>query len=388
MKDLKLYIGIASVLLIIYLVAEYNRPVPINWAETLDRKDKIPFGTYILYNQLGDVFPGAEVETFREPIYNVINDHDIKSGNCIIVSDAISLPEVDYNKLCSYVRAGNDVFIASAYYAGKLSDSLKVDVQSELKGDTVKSYFTNWNLGGVQYAVDKRIGALYFRAYSNDAVVLGKNSLGHANFIKYKMGRGNLFLNANPLLFTNYSLLNRQGAAYASIALSHMKNSSNLIWDDYYLKGREDEGSPLYVLLRNSALRAALYISMFSLVIFVLYEMKRKQRVIPVVEPLKNSSLEFANTVGQVYYEQHDNNNIAQKIASYWLEQIRSKYRIGTAKLDEEFADVLAKRSGVAADLIKAIATQIGSINEGRILRDKELADFNNNIEQFYLQSK
>ncbi|MGN6569370.1 MAG: DUF4350 domain-containing protein [Flavipsychrobacter sp.] len=388
MKDLKIYIGIASVILLIYLVAEYNRPVPVSWAETLDRNDKIPFGTYILYNRLEDIFPGSERHTFREPIYNVVNDHELTHGSCIIICDAISLSEVDYNKLSSFVRKGNDVFIASSYFGKGLNDSLKVELQSELKNDTVKSYFTNNSLGSRQYGIDKRIGNLYFRSYSNEAIVLGKNSAGHVNYIAYKLGKGHLFLNANPLLFTNYSLLNEQGATYASIALSHVKNDGNLIWDDYYVKGREDESSPLRVLLRNNALRAALYISLFSLVLFVLYEMKRRQRVIPVIEPLKNTTLEFVTTVGQVYYEQRNNNNIAQKMATYWLEQIRSKYRVPTSKLDDEFVDILMKRSGVSEDLIKTIIEQIKVLNENSPMRDKELADLNNNIEQFYLQSK
>jgi hypothetical protein len=43
MKDFKIYIIIASVLLGIYLVAEYNKPKPTNWSPTLFYGDKIPF---------------------------------------------------------------------------------------------------------------------------------------------------------------------------------------------------------------------------------------------------------------------------------------------------------------------------------------------------------
>lgn len=388
MRDLKIYIGIASVLLLIYLVAEYNRPMPVNWAETLNRKDKIPYGTYILYNRIGDIFPGADVQTFREPIYNVVNDHGIAHASYLIICDAINISEVDYRKLCSFVKQGNDVFIASSYFGKYLSDSLKIDVQSELKNDTVKSYFTDSRLGNARYAIGKNAGNLYFRAYSNDAVVLGKNSSSHANFLKYKMGEGNLMLNANPLMFTNYSLLNKSGAAYASIALSYVRNDKNLIWDEYYINGREDEGSPLHVLLRNNALRAALYITLISLLIFVFYEMKRRQRVIPIIEPLRNTSLEFATTVGQVYYEQRDNSNIAQKLAAYLLEQIRSKYRLSTNKLDEAFTAMLVKRSGVEDELAEEIVMQIKQAQEGKVQKDQDLAAFNRNIEQFYLQSK
>ncbi len=52
MKDFKLYLSVAIVLLIVYLVAQYNKPAPINWQPTLYYKDKIPFGSYILYKEL------------------------------------------------------------------------------------------------------------------------------------------------------------------------------------------------------------------------------------------------------------------------------------------------------------------------------------------------
>ena len=35
--------------LCIYLVAQYNKPSPINWQPTLYYQDKIPFGTYVLH---------------------------------------------------------------------------------------------------------------------------------------------------------------------------------------------------------------------------------------------------------------------------------------------------------------------------------------------------
>ena len=92
----------------------------------------------------------------------------------------------------------------------------------------------------------------------------------------------------------NYSLLQDMGAAYSSIALSYVKNSSNLYWDQYYTRGREGAESPMRVFLQNYSLRWAFYIAVFSLLLFVLYEMKRRQRIIPIIPPLNNTTVEFA----------------------------------------------------------------------------------------------
>ncbi|MEO6632641.1 MAG: DUF4350 domain-containing protein, partial [Mucilaginibacter sp.] len=72
MKSLKVYLVAGAVILIIYLTAQFNRPKAVDWRETLNSKDKIPFGTYILSKRLPDIFPGVHITTYRQPIYNVI----------------------------------------------------------------------------------------------------------------------------------------------------------------------------------------------------------------------------------------------------------------------------------------------------------------------------
>jgi hypothetical protein len=52
MKDLKIYIFLASILLVFYVVAQYNKPKPTDWSLTLVNTDKIPFGTYVLFNRI------------------------------------------------------------------------------------------------------------------------------------------------------------------------------------------------------------------------------------------------------------------------------------------------------------------------------------------------
>ncbi|HVV56366.1 MAG TPA: hypothetical protein VHC47_13620, partial [Mucilaginibacter sp.] len=60
MRSFKIYFSIATFLLILYVVAEYNKPSPLNWSPTLSSTDKIPFGTYILYHEIDQIFPGSK----------------------------------------------------------------------------------------------------------------------------------------------------------------------------------------------------------------------------------------------------------------------------------------------------------------------------------------
>jgi hypothetical protein len=392
MKDFKIYIFIVSALLVVYLVAQYNRPKPINWTETYINKDKIPYGTYVLYNQLHDIFPGASIEAYREPVYNVLTEHGVEHGTYLIICSKINLTEYDYKKLVLFVKKGNDVLISAKYFGTQFSKRLKVETSSEAwyKNAMVYLSFTNKTLDTDKvYTIDKNLCDTYFSNVDTAAaVVLSKNNEGHINFIKYNFSKGALYLNTNPLVFTNYSLLKADGAAYTAMVLSHLKKDSNLMWDEYYTSGRDDDDSPMRVFLRSPALRWAYYIALLSLLVFILYEIKRRQRIIPIIEPLRNTTLDFVNVVGQVYYEQRDNRNIAHKKASYFLEHLRTRYGLKTNILNEEFVIALSHKSGVDATLIRELINQITIARSDARISDKELIALNKNIEQFNIQSR
>lgn len=392
MKDLKFYIFIASALLIIYLVAEYNRPKPIDWSETYVNTDKIPYGTYVLYHQLHDIFPGTDIRSYKEPVYNVLADRKIGNANYLIICNSIKFIESDYEELRAFISKGNDVFIAASSFGTYLSDTLKLGTSPQFAfTKTVRGLkLMNKTLDTSHvYAIDKKIPTSYFDSFDTTrAIILGKDVNDHINFVKYNFGKGSLYLNTNPSMFSNYALLNTNGGDYASTALSYLHPNKNLIWDEYYTLGKDDEGSPMRVFLRNPALRMAYYIALFALLIYVVYQIKRRQRIIPVIEPLQNTTLDFVNVVGQVYYEQRDNSNIAQKKASYFLEHLRTQYNLKTNLLNNEFVEMLAHKSGVDTQLIQQLLHQVTLVRSGAPVSDTELIDLNKNIERFYQRSK
>ncbi len=392
MKGLKLYLIVAAILLIIYVVAQVNRPKAIDWTETLNDKAKAPFGTYVLFSRLHDLFPGSGTVPYRQPVYNVIAEDSVKQSSYIIICQGIELSEPDYGQLIKYIKQGNDVFIAAEYYGkliGKNLDIKTIDYYQFGKAINNVNFLSPYLNPKHHFAVDKGTGSCYFTKFDTlNAVVLGENINHQANFIKYSFGKGNLYLSANPKLFSNYSLLKPVGAAYAATSLSFVKNTRKIIWDEYYTQGDTGGDSPMRLFLSNETLQWAYYITLFSLLIFVLFEIKRRQRIIPVIEPLKNSTLDFVNVVGQVYYEKRNNANIAHKTILYLLSYLRDEYQVKTSKTDDEFKEKLIAKLGLESSFAGDLVNYINYINVQEHVTDRELIELNKLIEKFYNQSR
>ncbi len=398
MKDLKIYLVIAFSLLIVYCVIQYNRPRPVDWKPTYLNTDKIPYGTYILYHQLNDIFPGATIHSSRQAVYNTLAENKYVPGSYILVAYRVNIDQDDYDELINYIKKGNAVFIASFYVSKFLRDTLKLKINSEQTLSLTKKTkvsFTNPALNPAlnpaqTYTFDRQTGGQYFSKFDTSrAVVLGKNQYNHSNFIRYQFGKGYLYLMPSPDYFINYNLLKPEESNYAAKALSYLPAKGEIIWDEYASAGAEDaEGSPMRVFLSHPELRWAYFIALFSLLFFVLYEMKRRQRIIPVADPLQNTTVDFVKVVGQLYYQQRNNLNIASKKVTFFLEHIRSRYQLKTNVLDQGLIQDLINKSGTDADLINRIFKYIGFVQTGKKITDQELIQLNYLTEQFYKQSR
>jgi hypothetical protein len=193
-----------------------------------------------------------------------------------------------------------------------------------------------------------------------------------------------LLLCANPELFTNYSLLTPQGADYASKALSYLPVAANVYWDQYQNHEIAIDESPLRVFFNSPGLQWAYYLSLCGLLVFVLFEIKRRQRVIPIIEPLRNTTVDFVEVVGKVYYEKRDNLNIAHKKILYLLSFLREKYQLKTNQLDAEFIETVVWKTGADTAFIKDLIGYINYVSQQTKVTDKELIELNHLIEKFY----
>lgn len=71
-------------------------------------------------------------------------------------------------------------------------------------------------------------------------------------------------------------------------------------------------------------------------------------------------------------------------MAAYFLEHVRSRYKIPTSALDEKFVKTLQFKTGVQADSIQGIVNDIKRMEEADNLNAHQLNEFYKKLENFY----
>jgi len=385
MKGYKVYLIIGSLLILGYLVAQYNKPTPTNWAPTYAAQDKIPYGTFILYNRIKDILPDANVQQSKTAIYNTIKGKKFSKTAYLIVAQKAEISKTDFEQLVKYMQSGNDVFIAS-YDLGKIEKDLKIQTSTSMSAEGSNLNFTNPNLKtDANYGFERGIGSQYFsKVDTAKTTILGVNAKGQPNFIRYRYGKGSLYLIAEPGFYTNFNLLDKYGAEYAAKTLSYLQGNEQLIFDEYFALQKNATTDILRVFFKHPELEFAYYLSIFSLIVFVLYDIKRRQRIIPIADPLTNTSLAFVNVVGSVYYHERNNLDIALKKINYFMEYLRTRYYLKTNDIDSKFAQLLMEKTGINEALSKTLTKHFMQTPGMADMSDTQLINLNESIEQFY----
>jgi len=391
MKGTITYLLILGIAVGFYFLSVRTHPRQVDWTVTLSAKDKIPFGAYILRRELPGLFPGAKVEDTHLPIYNTVG-HDTGSRSLYIyVGTMLSITKTDFDALLGFIRRGNDVFFAAAYLPDALQDRFNLQVQflDSLKSDQVSAAFYS-PAQGKAFTSDKQIFSAYFNRYDKKQVeILGYISGQKINFLRFKVGKGYLYVHSCPKIFSNYFLLQRGNSEYMPRAFATISAPKRIYWDEYDHGDNPEKRSVLSFILSDISLKTAYAGTVCLLILFVLFEIKRRERFIPVIEPLQNQTLAFVETVSLLYFNQKNNRDIAQKIGGQVIEFIQRNYFISTIERGEEFIALLASKSGLSKDFLYALLAQIAEIqDQAGVLTDSDLLNFNGQIEKFYSQAK
>lgn len=375
-----------------------NRPRKMNERVTLKETDKIPYGFYAARQLIPSLFPNAEVYIDkRSPGYWDSLSAYKPNQAVFITGIRLNADDDELKELVDFARKGNYVFIITqdlsysatqylnsgelvnddGYFTGE-NDSLKVQLSQPRFADA-KSYVYP----------GRRFASYFEDVDTTNVLVLGTNEDNKANFVQYKAGGGAIFIHTAPLAFSNYFILHKQNMAYFQNAVSVIPSTvSKVLWNEYYLNKKteqqnEKEPNWLSVLMKYEAFRWALWTAIITLLLYVLMEMRRKQRIIPAFQRPKNESLDFVRTIGQLYYDRKDHTDLSLKMSSYFLDHVRTHYKVSTNTLDESFIQALHAKTGYPVNEIKNIVDFISFV-ENSAINEHQLNRFYNQLESFY----
>ncbi len=377
----------------VFVAFEIFTPDPVNWTVTYRDDDKNPYGGYVFSEVMQDVFPGKSISNSVFTLYEL--DTLPKETNLFVLASHLNLDELDTKTLLERVAAGGSALLSANSFDGTLRDTLSAWtsdyffytdlIENITRADTAGVFFKNPQFANHDEYYFRRNNIPYCFVDIDTArmSVIAENDLGYPVALRIKWGEGNLILNSTPIAFTNNYMLYQNNSDYVAKLISHLP-VANLHWTQYYQIGRMEALTPLRFILNNEALRWAYYLSILSLLVFIMFESKRKQRVIPIIKPLKNTSVEFAKTLGNLYLQGDNHKNIAKKQLHYFLEGIRTKYNLPTNKLNSDFFKKLANKSGNPTQKVMDLFAYVAELDKKPALAKEDLLTLNKKLTEFH----
>lgn len=412
--------GIAVLLLVLYLIFG-NSGTRLSWKEDYKQQSREPYGTNVLFELLNQFIPGGAVIVLKDSLNGQFSQHNTPKASYVFTGAGMYMTSRDRDALLAFVSEGNQAFIAcntiphdlmfylyleecntpwDGYYASPDTlVELNLDHPNLAMSEAPKYRNVSKN-GGDNYPW-KFIGSEYFCDQDTQRTILGYvvTDSSYINFARIKHGAGYFYLHTTPIAFTNYHLIRKEGLEYARRVFSHLPEGQ-VYWDEYsrvpesvtQLANQRASGgmpeinqeNPLKYILSQPALAWAWYLLLGTGLLYLLFRAKRRQRVVPVIEPNVNTSLEFVQTIGQLYFLQNNHLKLALQKIRLFNGYIRERYNLSYREGDESFFNRLAMRSEVPETLIRDIFSMQESIKSARSLGTNRLIDFHKLMDQFY----
>lgn len=405
-------LGIMAFLLVMFAV-EYHMPKKFVWTPTFSHYDKQPFGCALFDSILSSSLPlGYSLSS--KTLYQLEQEDTLQNRAILMVDKYLKFSELDVKSLLKMAERGNKIMLVSTSFGKELEDTLKFTcsysyfspvmmkkyASSLAKKDSIywvgdttvysrrvfrfypilcSSYFRDYYSLPFQNLAEKDLteGLEAFAPDIDTTNVYGNYHPSMA-FVR-PWGKGEIILVSTPLLFTNYGVLDGDNATYLFRLLSRMKDLS-VVRTEICMEGmRQIQQSPLRYFLSQRPLRWAIYLTMVTILLFMIFTAKRRQRAIPVIHEPENRSLEFTKLIGTLYYQKNDHANLVHKKFTYFAEELRREVQVDIEEVTDDGHSFLkiAQKTGIDVEEIGTFIREIRPvIYGGRTLSAEEMKRF------------
>lgn len=379
-KTFKIYALIFIIIMVILALLEVNKKEVVDWRKNFDVNEKSPFGLFVFNQEVKDLFKN-NLKKIDVTAYDYYNENQKKPHNILVIESEIDTES--WNKILDEVSKGSDAMLIIAKMPKEISDSIGFyDSQISFEDKNVLK-LTDKKYQNDFIKLDKFPSGRGFSYIKPGVEVLGKtveeDNSDQANFIKAKLGKGNIYVHCEPLFLTNYYLLKSGNTQYTQDVFSYLKDRETL----WFVEANTKESRFfMRFILGNPALKYAWWLLLSGLVLFIFFNAKRKQRIVPIIEPLKNTSLDFVKSIGNLYLQEGDFHDMMAKKAQYFLNKVRLDLLIDTQNSDDEFAKKLQLKTGKnieiineSVSLIKKAQDPYASVMKEDLIRMNKLLD-------------
>jgi len=388
-KAIRNYLILLSVVVIVMALTVFSSADrKVDWEQTYDANSKQPYGLYIFGEQLKHFF-SKRVDRISYTPYEYLRRNQQK-GECNYIFTTKGIDEVSLKKVLSDVQAGSQALFLNN--DDGLMDTLKIKTNYQLMVSEVNLQLNSTSYNKPIYLRPERdyIRVNYFTrldkerdkalgyAFSSD----GKKERRKINFVEVPYGKGKFFLHLGPpIAFTNYFLKESQEVrSYAATVLSYLPKDRPTVWFVPSNQGKDE----LSFIMSQPQLRTAWHLMLVGFLLYLLFKGKRQQRIIPVIEKPKNTTIEFAQSISSLYYQERDATDMVRKKITYFLDQVRQRYYLDTQQINKDFATKLANKSGKDKDLVQQIVGTIIHFEQTQQAQEETLTQLDKWIDEFW----
>lgn len=359
---------------------EIRRPyVSDNWERKYQTNEKDPYGLFLFTTLLQ-----AHIDTSKN-IYSIKNWIELDSltsikekSTMVFVGNQFGLQNHEIDTILSKVKKGSDLFLSYNVLTNNInerifkSQELSYDYADSINVFVGKSRFTQF------YLYQNDTVAYPWKAFLevepiDSAYQYLSSFMEMPNFLRIKHGKGFIYVHTNPEFFFNYQLKRPDGFRYSSFVINQFSKDRPVyllelgrLLDNY---GEEDtekqegtegqkDDSYLQFLLKSPALMVAMGLTLFGLIIFLLFRSKRLQPIVPYIPKKKNMSLEFADTITSIYAAKQYPYGLLQVQRKNFLETIQKHFFVDLSRKEtdrERELQILAQKSTVSIDEIQEL---------------------------------
>ncbi|GIV30693.1 MAG: hypothetical protein KatS3mg029_0044 [Saprospiraceae bacterium] len=418
-----------------------KKPQGFLWYTDYDVSSRQPYGLAALYALLQEANQPHEIILLNEGIEALENLEDAR-GTYLYVGDNFPDDTARMKILLDFVARGNHAFIANESFSYEClsfffddscgwikhyfhymdyegdGESVLEEPEDQVTYDTLEGVWDNFEIADsvveltLSYSPHRSIVRRLFKNKPfettwefiqkellcpklNDLQILGTIEGEYVNFLSVAHGKGKIFLHNTPLAFTNLPLLDSANYHYVEAVLSLLA-AGDIYWDQHKYQYLLDShrinptrefDTPLAFVLSQPSLAIAWYILLALGLAFLIFGTKRRQRIIPVLASNANTSLEFIEHIGRIYFLSKQYGELALLKLNLWNHFIRERYRIDTHELDDQNILRLSMRSNVSEEIIRKIVTLRSNIARSRFVSKNTLIQLHQTLETFYDQS-
>jgi len=367
----------------------------LDWTPSLSLNDKRPLGLYILNKELKSLFASKEIIKRKGSLLQYFDEkfeghNGTMASTFFYIGRNTELLGLEQKEINYILHSGFNGFIVTNELPDEVLAKYGISFRKEHFSELKKLTIGNHEMAGVRWMSPRQFTWIKINTDQKVNVrilgkVIGVEGKEYPNFIRIEVGEGSLYLLSTPELFTNYYLLKENTQKYTEEVFS-MLPGKRVAW----FTGEFSTASkgPLAVIMTHEALRKAFYLTLIGILLFILINSKRKQRIIPIKIPNSNKTVEFVQTIGNLYYRYISFSDILRMRLNYLKEKLWSEMLVSMESPDDEIVGRLSAKTGKPEIVIQEWLSMVREIETGCENSKEFLLKFDSYIYNIFIDKK